>query len=240
MQRQRLAGFLAEARHDVEDPRRHARLAGELAQADARQRRLLGRLQHHRVAGEQRRTHLPAADDERVVPRHDGGDHAERLAPYQRQVVGAGGRDLVVELVGELCVVLDAVGAVDDIDRHRVDDRLADVARLEQRQAVDVGAHRLREAPQDALALLRLHAPPYAALEAVARRAHRARRRPRRRSAPPAQIERPSIGLTSSNTRPSRAGTARPPMKARPSGLRVAARRSQALRSRSAAAVLTG
>src|SRR5271170_8029197 len=40
---------------------------------------------------------------------------------------------------------------------------------------VDIGADRCREAPEDALALLRLHAPPGAALEAVACGADRRR-----------------------------------------------------------------
>src|ERR1700675_3213991 len=55
----------------------------------------------------------------------------------------------------------------------RVHDRLADVARLEQRQPVDVGADEFRKAPQDPLALLRLHAPPRAGLETGSRRVHR-------------------------------------------------------------------
>ena len=47
------------------------------------------------------------------------------------------------------------------------------VARLQQREAIDVGANRLGEAPQDLLAVLRLHAPPMPGLEAGARRRHR-------------------------------------------------------------------
>ena len=83
----------------------------EFGQADRRQRRLLGGLEHHRVAGEQRRPDLPAADDQRVVPRHDRSDDPQGLAANQRQIIGTRGRDLIVELVGEFGVVRDAVRA---------------------------------------------------------------------------------------------------------------------------------
>jgi len=116
MERERLAGLLTKTRHDVEHSRRRSGLGGELRQADRRERRLLGGLQHHRVAGEECRPELPAADDERIVPRHDRGHDPQGLAAYERQVVGPGGGDLVVELVGELGVVLDAVGAVGNVD----------------------------------------------------------------------------------------------------------------------------
>ena len=154
-------------------PGGHAGLAGQFAEADPRQRRLLGRLEHDAVAHQQRRSQLPAADDQRVVPRHDRPDHPERLAADEGEVIRAGRGHLVVELVGELGVVLDAVGAVGDIDVHRVGDGLADVAALEQGEVVDVGADQLGEAAQDALAFARLGAPPDALLEGIARAEHR-------------------------------------------------------------------
>ena len=46
---ERLAGGLAEARDDVEDARRDARFGRQLGHAQRRQRRLLGRLQHHEL-----------------------------------------------------------------------------------------------------------------------------------------------------------------------------------------------
>ena len=50
--------------------------AASSAEADGGERRLLGGLQDHRVAGGQRRRDLPARHQQREVPRHDGGDHA--------------------------------------------------------------------------------------------------------------------------------------------------------------------
>ena len=53
--RQRRAGFLAEAGHDVDDAIRQARFEQQLAQSQRGQRGLLGRFEHHRAAGGQDR-----------------------------------------------------------------------------------------------------------------------------------------------------------------------------------------
>ena len=55
------------------------------------ERRELGRLQHDRVAGRQRRGHLPGGDRQREVPRRDQPDDAERLA--EGHVDAAGDRN---------------------------------------------------------------------------------------------------------------------------------------------------
>ena len=59
------------------------------------QRRQLGGLEHHRVAGRQRRRELPRGDHEREVPRRDQRHHAERLA--ERHADAAGHRDRVAQ-----------------------------------------------------------------------------------------------------------------------------------------------
>ena len=51
------------------------------------ERRHLGRLEHDRVAGGDRREDLPAGHLQRVVPRRDGPDHPDRLPADQRGVV---------------------------------------------------------------------------------------------------------------------------------------------------------
>ena len=96
------AGLLAVAGHDVEHAVGDAGLGRELGQRQRAQRRLLRGLEHHRVAGGQRRRELPRGDDQRVVPRHDRADDAQRLASDQGERVGAGGRDLAVDLVDRL------------------------------------------------------------------------------------------------------------------------------------------
>ena len=50
------------------------------AMPDRRQRRDLGGLEHHGVAGRQRGRETPAGDRHREVPGHDHADHAERFA----------------------------------------------------------------------------------------------------------------------------------------------------------------
>ena len=147
--------------------------------------RLLGGLEHDRVAGEQRGTELPGGDDERVVPRNDGRHHAERLAANQRQVVRAGRRDLVVELVGELGVIRDGVRRLRYVHIDGVDDRLADIERLEHRKALEIAADELREAQQHPLALLWIRAAPRPRLERRARGRDRIVNVFSRSSAPP-------------------------------------------------------
>ena len=64
--------------------RQHVR--GQLGEAKQRERRLLGRLQHLRVPRRERRRELPDRHHQRVVPRRDPADDAERLAADHRGV----------------------------------------------------------------------------------------------------------------------------------------------------------
>ena len=69
----------AEAGDDVDDAVRQADFLRQLAQVDGRQRRVLGRLDHHRVAGRQRRRDSPADQQERKVPRKDKTARSPRM-----------------------------------------------------------------------------------------------------------------------------------------------------------------
>ena len=61
----------------------------KLGQRERRQRRLLGRLQHRRAAGADRRRELPRRHQQRVVPRDDLAGDADRLAQREaHRVVG--------------------------------------------------------------------------------------------------------------------------------------------------------
>ena len=82
---QAIAGRNAVPGHDLEDALRED-LLRQLDEAQHRQRRLLGRLDDLDVAGGERRAHLPDDHEERVVPRRDPGDDAERLAADHRGV----------------------------------------------------------------------------------------------------------------------------------------------------------
>ena len=68
----------------------HAGLGDQLGQPQRGQRGLLGRLEHHGVAGGQRRAELPRGHQQREVPRDDLPDDADRLAQRVGVEVRAG------------------------------------------------------------------------------------------------------------------------------------------------------
>ena len=91
---ERRARGLAEAGHDVDHAVREARLpAISSPEPQRRERRLLGRLEHDRAAGRERRRHLPRRHHQREVPRHDLADDADRLAQRVGVPVAGHARD---------------------------------------------------------------------------------------------------------------------------------------------------
>jgi hypothetical protein len=76
MAHQRRADLSAVADDDLENGRRNARFVENRDGAQAHQRRLLGRLGYHRVAGRQRGGDLAGEDRQREVPRADAGERA--------------------------------------------------------------------------------------------------------------------------------------------------------------------
>ena len=84
---ERLARLLAEAVDDVDDAGRHARLGEQLDEPLGEERRVLGRLQHDRVAADERRAELPRRDRDREVPRRDRADDADRHPHAHHELV---------------------------------------------------------------------------------------------------------------------------------------------------------
>ena len=76
---------LAVAGQELQRLARHAGLVQERHGQRGDQRRLLGRLGDHRIAGGQRRRDLAGEDRQREVPRADAGDHAQRPMRVVRQ-----------------------------------------------------------------------------------------------------------------------------------------------------------
>ncbi len=165
MQPQCAAGHFAAAGYHIENALGNAGFERQLGQAQRGQRRLLGRLEHHRISHRQGRAQFPGGHDHREVPRHHQPDHADRLFHDQRQIVGAGRADLAIHLVAGLAVILDAVAGGADVDGQRVRDRLAHRDGFQQRQLFLVGAHQLGEFQQNAFTLPRLAAGPAPILE---------------------------------------------------------------------------
>ena len=126
---QRLAGLLAGAGDDAHHAgRQHLEGRGQL---ERRERRLVGRLDDHRVAGRQRRRHLPRHEQQRIVERHDRRHHAERLLDREVDLVLEARRDGVAARVApDLGVVVEAGGRPLDLVEV-LDHRLAALERHE-------------------------------------------------------------------------------------------------------------
>ena len=149
---ERVADRRARAGDDVEHAGRQD-LGRDLGQDQGGQRGPCRRLEDDRVAGRERRSDLPAGHHDRVVPRGDRGDHADRLAPDHRGVA-------VHVLVGRLALhhprgAGEEAQVVDD-DRDLVDrgaDRLAGVLRLEAAELVGARLDGVGELEEHAAAL---------------------------------------------------------------------------------------
>ena len=138
-----------EAAHDVHDAVRKARLAEQVHHRDDRRRRVLRGLHDDRVAGGQRRRHLPRRQPQRRVPREDGGHHAVRLVQRVVQGVGAVDRDdVALDLVGQAAVVVVPAGHRPQ-RRAQLDVGLAVVAALGRHQFVEVVQHEVTESMQE-------------------------------------------------------------------------------------------
>jgi hypothetical protein len=109
---------------DVDHAGRQAGLHAQLGEQQRRQRRLLGRLEHHGVAAGQRRRDLPGQHQQRKVPGHDLADHA------QGPVV----RPLALEQLRPAGMVIEVPHRERDVDVARLADRLAVVQGLQHRE----------------------------------------------------------------------------------------------------------
>ena len=135
---ERGAGGLALAGDDVEHAGRQD-VGGDLGEPQRGERRELRRLEHDGVAGRERGADLPRGHVQRVVPRRDRRDDAERVAPDERGVllvVLAGGAAFEeARAAGEEAQVVDGEVHL-ELDHA---DRLADVGDLELAEALHVG-----------------------------------------------------------------------------------------------------
>ena len=84
----RRADFAAEAGDDVDHARGNAAIGQRLHEVQRRERRVLRRLDHRGVAGDQGREELPRRNRHGEVPRRDHGADAQRLAHGHGEFVG--------------------------------------------------------------------------------------------------------------------------------------------------------
>jgi hypothetical protein len=129
----------------------------------AGQRCLLGGLEQAGVAAGQRRGQLPRGQHQRVVPRDDQANDAERLAHGVVEVGAGRDRDRLALQLGRPARKVPEV-----VDRHRQvvvtrqPQRLAHVQHLELGQRVGVTFKQLCDAPQELAALGRSDLLPVA------------------------------------------------------------------------------
>ena len=144
---------------DVDHALGEAGLHDQLAQAERRQRRLLGRLEHDRVARGQGGTQFPGRHQQREVPRDDLSHHAQRFPQRVRVVhragrVGHRQRDRVaLDLVGPAGHVLEQLGGQRHIDRAGDADRLAVVEGFQLGELLQVLEDQVAEPPDQPPAL---------------------------------------------------------------------------------------
>ena len=123
-----------------------AGLHGQLAEPYRGQRRPLGRLEHHRVAGGQRRREAPGRDRHREVPRRDHTDHAHRFVEGDVQPAGHGNLPAGQPFRGSR-IELQHVAHVTGLPLGAAD-RMPGVGDLQGGQLIDVGVDRGGEGPQ--------------------------------------------------------------------------------------------
>ena len=154
---------VAAARHHLEHAVGHAGLARQLRDPQRRQRRVLRRLQHDRVARGERRDAVGVVVEQRPVPRPDDGHHAARVADDARPLVGE--HERMAQVVGQrpasgpARVVARQLERVEELDALRLVARLAALGRqgVEERRVVAQGAG---EPAQDARPFAERQRPP--------------------------------------------------------------------------------
>jgi ParB family chromosome partitioning protein len=167
---QRLAGLGAEAGDDVEHALREAGLGDEVREGQRRGRCELRRLDHHGIAGSERRRELPGQQQQRRVPRDDHAAHAERFVQRVGEGVGLVDRQhRALDLVGKAAEIVVPLRRVAQLQAH-LGDQLAVVADLDPGEPLGVLRDEVAEPAQQVPALGRIQRRPVAVLEGPLRR----------------------------------------------------------------------
>ena len=148
------AALLAVAGQHVEHAGRQVLLA-DLGHPQHAQRRVLGRLQHQRVAGAERGRDLERGEHHRRIPRDDGADHADRLAARVAQHVLAERDGLALQLAGEAAEIAEDVGRHAGLGARLGAHRVAGLQRDGARQLLAAGLERIGDLEQRLAAFAR-------------------------------------------------------------------------------------
>jgi hypothetical protein len=159
MGRQGGACLAAQARDDIERPRRQARLRGQLGQAQHAQAGLLRWLEHHGVPCRQCGGDTATEDLGGIVPGDDLGADPIGFAPgHHREVVLEGNR-LAVQLVGGAAIEAEVAGTGGDVTTG-LGHGLAGIDTLQGSQALVIGLDGRGEGQQPLAAPARAPARP--------------------------------------------------------------------------------
>ena len=210
---ERRAGAGAEPGQDVEDAAGQAELLDQRGERERRDGRVLGRLEHDRVAAGERGPSLPGQHHQRRVPGDDRADDADRLAARVGERTGRRRASCAEHALAD---AREELPVADDQPQLglRLAQRLAVVARLDQRELVEVLGDELRDRPQHPRPVQRRGCAPSRPRRPPARRRRRRRRPPRplrRRSATASRAP----ARTESKTRRSAASRHAPPTNSR-------------------------
>ena len=152
---QRRADGVAATADDVDDARRK-QLRADGGELERRERRLLGRLEHHGVARGERRRHLPGRHHQWIVPGRDRRDHADGIAADHageaRQIFA---RDRAMHRARSAREEAEHIGDRGDLVVQRRVQRLAAVLRFEARELHGLGFDAIGELQQQRAAILR-------------------------------------------------------------------------------------
>ncbi len=164
---QRLAHFVAEAGDDVDNARRKARLLEQLAERERRDRGKFRRLPHHGVARGQRRRQFPCRQQQRRVPRRDGGHDAQRLLAREVEHTRLVDRNhAAFDLVRQAAVVVKPLRDVVELAAH-LGDQLAVVGGFDLGQPLGFSRDQIAEFVQQRAARRRGQLAPLAMKRAL-------------------------------------------------------------------------
>ena len=157
---QRSTHFLSVAGQQVENARRQELLA-DLGQQQHAERRILGRLHHHGVARAQRRRDLQRRQHDRRVPRDDGADHAQRLAPCVGQDMLSERDGLALELTAQPAEVAEDVSGDIRLAACLGAQRIAGLQRDRARHLLGALLQLVGDLQQHLAAVARRHLAPF-------------------------------------------------------------------------------
>ena len=145
--------------------------AADLRHSQQRERRVLGGLEHQRVACGHGHRDFERAEHDRSVPGHDGADDSDRLAACVAEHVLAQWNGFALELAGQAAEVPEHVRGAPDLRARLRPDRVAGLERENSRDRFEIRVQRVGNLDERPAAISRSDGSPL--LERASRRVNR-------------------------------------------------------------------